>query len=538
MSYPFTETLKIAFPLHGGTMKGVEGRKVKDRITERLKMKWYDSHSPGYIKYLGYPIWFSNHQRDVYVSELIGKVNSAVEIFSNRQVSLYGKANIANTMILSKLWHVIRIVPLPLDVLKQVKSIIYQFVMSGLFPKLKGNSFFLPRDQGGLGLIDIGSQQLALQFRYLRVLLQGNNGLIPEFTYQLLVNALRLSHDIPDHAVPLFFKSARYKNTLNGFHPFHSMFNAMDICRQQSSLNIDWHQKPSVMTIMSLPLVEIFNFDETVEGLEFLQHESAKAGKVQDFFEYNYDRNQFQLITKTACQKRNTWTKINRALLRQDITYKTFIHNNNTEDGLDLRPFANTLIFQQIPILHLPNKEIRFIMQSMNNIDVGSHFNKNITKKQWTAFYKNNMHYSARNVWYRMLHNQTSNKLALYQRGLSHIESDRCDLCNEVEDAKHLLISCAHKIDVWNSTFNEFLGYPKSADPHLVYQSIMLLKLDRYFIYSYDMQFTIYDFFATIIRMIWRHHYSQHFNAIPFDHNHVSSHISAELIRLSSLKKL
>ncbi|KAL7324041.1 hypothetical protein PS15p_210612 [Mucor circinelloides] len=457
----------------------------------------------------------------------------------NRQVSLYGKANIANTMILSKLWHVIRIVPLPLDVLKQVKSIIYQFVMSGLFPKLKGNSFFLPRDQGGLGLIDIGSQQLALQFRYLRVLLQGNNGLIPEFTYQLLVNALRLPHDIPDHAVPLFFKSARYKNTLNGFHPFHSMFNAMDICRQQSSLNIDWHQKPSVMTIMGLPLVEIFNFDETVEGLEFLQHESAKAGKVQDLFEYNYDRNQFQLITITACQKRNTWTKINRALLRQDITYKTFIHNNNTENGLDLRPFANTLIFQQIPILHLPNKEIRFIMQSMNNIDVGNHFNKNITKKQWTAFYKNNMHYSARNVWYRMLHNQTSNKLALYQRGLSHIESDRCDLCNEVEDAKHLLISCAHKIDVWNSTFHEFLGYPKSADPHLVYQSIMLLKLDRYFIYSYDMQFTIYDFFATIIRMIWRHHYSsQHFNAIPFDHNLVSSQISAELIRLSSLKKL
>lgn len=29
----------VAFPLHGGTTKGVEGRKVKDRITERLKMK-------------------------------------------------------------------------------------------------------------------------------------------------------------------------------------------------------------------------------------------------------------------------------------------------------------------------------------------------------------------------------------------------------------------------------------------------------------------------------------------------------------------
>lgn len=119
------------------------------------------------------PIWFSNHQRDVYVSKLLGKVNSAVEVFNNRQVSMYGKANIANTtMILSKLWHVIRIISLLLDALQKLKSIIYQFVMSGLFSPLKGKSFFLPRSQeGGLGLIDIGSLQHALQFRYLRVLL-------------------------------------------------------------------------------------------------------------------------------------------------------------------------------------------------------------------------------------------------------------------------------------------------------------------------------------------------------------------------------
>ncbi|CAO0798869.1 unnamed protein product [Mucor circinelloides] len=527
----------VAFPLHGGTMKGVEGRRVKDRITERLKMKWYDSHSPGYVKYLGYPIWFSNHQRDVYVSELLGKVNSAVELFSTRQVSIYGKANIANTMILSKLWHVIRIVPLPLDVLKQLKSIIYQFVMSGLFPQLKGNSFFLPRDQGGLGLIDIASQQHALQFRYIRTLLQGNAGLIPDFTYQLMVNALRLSHDTPDHAVPLFFKSARYKNTLTGFHPFYSMFNAMDICRQQSSMNITWQQKPSALTVLSLPLIEIFNAEEPEEGLEFLKQEAVKSSKVQDFFEYNYDQAKFQLIPKAACQKRNTWIKIEKALLQQELTYHSFIHNNNIEEGIDLKPFTHTLIFQQRPILNLPNKDVRFIMQSLDKIDVGRHFNRNISKKQWTTFYKNNMHYSARNLWYRMLHKQSSNKLALFQRNLPNIESDRCDLCNEVEDAKHLLISCAHKIDVWNSTFNEFLGYPKSADPHLVYNNIMLLKLDRYFIYSLDMHFTILDFFATIMRMIWRNHFQQFYNFTPFDANTVCRQISAELIRLSNLRK-
>jgi hypothetical protein len=527
----------VAFPLHGGLMKGVEGRKVKDRITERLKMKWYDSHSPGYIKYLGYPIWFSTHQRDVYVSELLGKVNSSVEIYSNRQVSLYGKANIANTLILSKLWHVIRIVPLPLTVLKQLKSIIYQFVMSGLFPQLKGNSFFLPRDQGGLGLIDIGAQQHTLQFRYLRVLLQGNHGVVPDFTYQLLINTLRLSHDTPDHAVPLFFKSARYKSTLNGFHPFHSLFNAIDICRQKSSMNIDWQQKPSVLTVLSLPLIEIFNVDENEEGLEFLHHESAKISKVQDFFAYDYEQAKFHLMPRSTCQKRTTWNKIARVLHLQKLHYQPFVHNNSITDSIDLLPFANTLCYQQIPILQLANKDVRFIMQSLDTLDVGRHFNNNIPKQQWTAFYKNTMHYSARNLWYRMLHKQSSNKLALFQRNLPNMESDRCDLCNEVEDAKHLLISCVHKIDVWNSTFNEFLGYPKSADPNLVYNNLMSFKLDRYFIYSYDMRFTIYDFFGTIMRMIWRNHFQQFYNYIPFDPNVVCRQISTELIRLSNLRK-
>ncbi|KAK4514843.1 uncharacterized protein ATC70_002448 [Mucor velutinosus] len=528
----------VAFPLHGGSMKGSEGLRVQDHIINRLKMKWYDSHSPGYIKYLGYPIWFSNHQRDVYVSELLGKVKAAVAIYSQRNVSLYGKANIANNMILSKLWHVIRIVSLPLDVLKQLKSIIYQFVMSGLFPPLKGNSFFLPRDQGGLGLIDIGAQQHALQFRYIKVLLQGNKGSVPDFTYQLLTNALRLAHDTPDHVVPLFFKAARYKNTLNGFHPFHSIFGAMDICRQRSSLCIDWQRRPSALTILSLPLTAIFTFDENLEELEFLQCETAKTSKVQEFFKYNSEQAMFQLVPKSTCSKRNTWLKLEKALLRQELHYQPFVHNNSTEDGIDLRPFAASLRFQQLSILQLSNKNVRFIMQSLDTLDVGRHFNNNISKKQWTAFYKNDMHYSARNLWYRMLHQQSPNKLALFQRHLPNLESDHCDLCNEVEDAKHLLISCAHKIDVWNSTFNEFLSYPKNADPRLVYNNIMLLKLERYLIYSYDMQFTIYDFFATIMRMIWRNHFQQLYNYIPFDPSVVCRQIRAELIRLSNLRKL
>ncbi|KAI8641792.1 hypothetical protein BD408DRAFT_433018 [Parasitella parasitica] len=147
-------------------------------------------------------------------------------------------------------------------------------------------------------------------------------------------------------------------------------------------MNIDWQRKPSALTILSLPLIEIFNLDEaTTEGLDFLHQEAAKTSKVQDFFEYNYEQAKFQLISKSKCQKRNTWIKIEKALLQQELRYQSFTHNNSSDDGIDLRPFANTLRFQQLPILKLPNKDVRFIMQSLDTLDVGRHFNRSISKK-------------------------------------------------------------------------------------------------------------------------------------------------------------
>lgn len=97
--------------------------------------------------------------------------------------------------------------------------------------------------------------------------------------------------------------------------------------------------------------------------------------------------------------------------------------------------------------MKLPNRELRFLMLDMANLDVGRHFSNRLNK-QSKSFCKNTMHYSARRLWYRITHQQSSNKLAMFQRHLKHAESDWCGLCNEVENVKHLLIICWHKLDV------------------------------------------------------------------------------------------
>ena len=84
----------------------------------------------------------------------------------------------------------------------------------------------------------------------------------------------------------------------------------------------------------------------------------------------------------------------------------------------------------------------------MTNMNVGHQFNNNISKVKRKSFYKQNMHYSARNLWLKMMQHQSSNSSEMFKRKLIDIEDDNCLLCNETEDAKHLLISCNHKLDI------------------------------------------------------------------------------------------
>jgi hypothetical protein len=191
---------------------------------------------------------------------------------------------------------------------------------------------------------------------------------------------------------------------------------------------------------------------------------------------------------------------------------------------------------QERPLLRIPNKGLRLILLDINNLDIGRKFNKTITKAQWKQFYHQNMHYSARNVWYRMIHKQCPCKSALFVRRLRNIEDDKCTLCNDTEDAKHLMVSCPHKNDIWSNIFEQFLGSPKTAIPHQVYQSIVNLNLKQYLIYNLDIKITIFDLFAATIRMIWRFHHLQTFEGVPFDISNVTSKICAEVMRLSDLK--
>jgi hypothetical protein len=75
------------------------------RLISRLNFKWFDSASPSYTKCLGFPLWFTRAQRDLFCNETLLKLQESIERHQHRTISVYGRAHMANTLFLSRFWH-------------------------------------------------------------------------------------------------------------------------------------------------------------------------------------------------------------------------------------------------------------------------------------------------------------------------------------------------------------------------------------------------------------------------------------------------
>ena len=91
------------------------------------------------------------------------------------------------------------------------------------------------------------------------------------------------------------------------------------------------------------------------------------------------------------------------------------------------------------------------------------------------------------------------------------------------------------KSDIWQESFDKFLSHPKTINPYQLNKNLKNLTLERYYIYNLDLQINIFDFLGTIIRIIWAHHYLQHFHGTPFGPEKITKKITTEIWKLSDM---
>ncbi|CDH61037.1 hypothetical protein RO3G_01611 [Lichtheimia corymbifera JMRC:FSU:9682] len=217
-------------------------------IAQEYGAEWHDNSSSVAVRYLGYPLYHNQQQLLQFLDGIKLKISRHVNLLKGRNLSVQGAGMVANSLLLSRLWHVLRVIPAPDKWLREIKAIVRRFVLP-FWPAPAWDTICLPRRFGGLGIIDIENQALALHFIYIQRLFtrRRESDFLSTWVlkyYQLLTGQASL--------LPLLLFPARFKPLLR-LDP--NMFHLCSLlCRlPQLTISTTW----SYRWLLDLPLQEV-----------------------------------------------------------------------------------------------------------------------------------------------------------------------------------------------------------------------------------------------------------------------------------------
>ena len=108
-------------------------------------LQWHDNKDPTAAIYLGYPLTSSTQQMSSYLDSIITKVKRHADILAQRGLSIQGRSVVANSLLLSRIWHSIRILCPPQSFFQRIRSIIIKFLRCKNFPSVKFQDCRRPR---------------------------------------------------------------------------------------------------------------------------------------------------------------------------------------------------------------------------------------------------------------------------------------------------------------------------------------------------------------------------------------------------------
>ena len=87
--------------------------------------------------------------------KVIQKLERKINMLSNRCLTLFQKAIIVNTLLLSKVWYIAHTLPLKKVYSQKINCLIFRYLWRGNYHPIKRSTLLLPKNEGGLGIIDV-----------------------------------------------------------------------------------------------------------------------------------------------------------------------------------------------------------------------------------------------------------------------------------------------------------------------------------------------------------------------------------------------
>ncbi|KAG0756378.1 hypothetical protein G6F24_011194 [Rhizopus arrhizus] len=360
--------------------------------------KRHDHSSSSPLRYLGFPLIQSFHQRRYLEQQLLQTVKSQCTIYSQRRLSIKGRVTIVNALILSKLWYVLRMIYLPTTFFRRLNSAIYQFVWHNCKPKLKYTQLCLDPKLGGLGLLDPQIQRHNLQIRWLRQVLEDNH---PQSCSQpILLDHIRRFHsENTGTRLALFFPLLRLRPAAHANNFMQNIYEAVD-----SFGYVDTEQaKCTPATLLRLPLSAIFAMIPTDYWITRSRH---KKLKVSQFFTYDHH---FGCIRPLLSSDQPSYPRLvsklsrdihNRTIQLYQLIWPHILNQNQPLGEVDDSAFIDAFCSQPQRINYKPKPfRLSLIQRSLPSSAMPQ-----IPTSKWSFCWKMPVSPESRSLWYRLFH--------------------------------------------------------------------------------------------------------------------------------------
>lgn len=126
-------------------------------------------------KILGLPWTKEGTDSNKHWAGVITRIRNDIEKWEQRFLSFKGKLLVINTILLSKLWYGGRILAIKKQTIKELNTLIFQFLWSKKRELIRRNYLIRDIKNGGIQMIDIESKCLALRLERIRKLASINN---------------------------------------------------------------------------------------------------------------------------------------------------------------------------------------------------------------------------------------------------------------------------------------------------------------------------------------------------------------------------
>lgn len=473
----------------------------------------HDRLSPSAITYLGYPLASSTHQLQLFLDQLLHDLSTACKQHSQRTLSIRGRATVANSLVLSRVWHVLRLTPTTTVYLNRLKSIIGKFLMRNMFPRIAFTTLCRLRSYGGIAILDPATQQNALQLRWIQELLSFSTDEWLPHTHVLYHHLLRDRRFSDGDIHTLLRCQEARKPSTREVSISTLIFRAMD------KINIDWDIiQPSPATSLLLPLNAIWS---TADDATSFRQPGFKNLLVGDLFVLD-GTTSLRLQTRAdGCQYPLLLSRFRTHLDQDRLKLHSYFarlcdHTQATHVHTSRLPDTSILTSSFVEAMDgnmWRSKTYRKLIAPANPSDNSS--------VSWTTFWRTPMNHTARNVWYRLLHDRLPTSSRVHHIAPTFVTSHLCRIClTTCDDDFHFLMGCPKKGEVWQQVWRPI----HCADPDL--SSLFQCLRTAQFPGSTQQQRQQATLCSCILQAIWCAHWAFIFNNTNFISTAVAAHAS------------